>query len=124
MGTSLATAELIQKMDISMNEVLNNLKSWDGTLEFGVKIVEFNEMHFDELKALNLLIKHDSITYDEEHLQKINEVLYEHKKLTIGLKIEQERLVSLMEQLNKKDAVINSYISVKKDPIFIDKDIR
>lgn len=124
MGTSLNNVELINMMDISMNKILNNLKSWDGTLEFGLKIVELNEMYFDELKALNLLIKDDSITYDEKHLKMINEVLHEHKKLTIGLKIEQERLVLLMEQLNKKDDVINSYIAAKRDPIFIDKDIR
>ena len=123
MGTGLIAEDLIQRMDECMNKVLNNLKSWDGTLEFGIKILEYNEIHFDELKTLNLHLKDKSFTYNEEYLQKINEIMNEHKSITIGLKIEQERLVLLMEQLSKRDDVIKSYISVKKDPIFIDKDI-
>lgn len=124
MGTNLTNEEIVQKMDGSMNKVLNNLKSWDGTVESGIKIVENNEIYFDEFKTLNLLLKDQTITYDEEYLEKVNAVLYEHKKLTSGLKIEQDRLVVSMQQLSKKDSVINSYISVKNDPIFIDKDIK
>lgn len=124
MGANLTTVEIVQKMNEVVDKVLSNLKSWDSTLESGIKIVEVNEMNFDELKTLNLLLKDPAITYDEDYLQKLNEVLYEHQKLIVGLKVEQERLVLLMEQLNKKDHVINSYISVKKDPVFIDKDIR
>lgn len=124
MGTNLATGEIIQKMNEIVDKVLNNLKSWDSTLESGIKIVQDNEIYFDELKTLDLLLKDQSITYDEEYLQKMNQIVSEHKKLIIGLKIEQDQLIILMQQLNKKDSVINSYISVKKDPVFIDKDIK
>ena len=124
MGANLTMVEIMKKMNEVVDKVLSNLKSWDSTLESGIKIVEANEMNFDELKTLNLLLKDPAITYDEDYLQKLNEVLYEHQKLILGLKVEQERLVVLMEQLNKKEHVINSYISVKKDPVFIDKDIR
>lgn len=124
MGTNLTTEEIIQKMSEVVDKVLNNLKSWDSGLESGINIVEDNEIHFDELKTLNLLLKEGSITYGEEYLKKINQALYEHKKLISGLKIEQKRLVVSMQQLNKRDSVMNSYISVKKNPVFIDKDIK
>ena len=124
MVTNLNTKEIMQEMEKTVDKVLNNLKSWDGSLESGIKIVEYNEIHFDELKTFDLLLEGESITYDEEYLDKISEVLYEHKKLKLGLKIEQDRLVLLMQQLNKKEDVIKSYISIKKEPIFIDKDIK
>lgn len=124
MGANLTTGEIVQKMNEVVDKVLNNLKSWDGDLESGIRIVEEDEIYFEELKTLDLLLIDESITYDEEYLQKMNEVLYEHEKLILGLKLEQDKLVVLMEQLNKKDHVINSYISVKKNSIFIDKDIK
>lgn len=124
MGTNLATKEVLQKMEDILDKVLKNLESWDGSLESGTKIVEDNEVYLDEFKTFNLLLKDKSITYSENYLQMMNDILKEQKKLTMGLKIEQEQLVVLMHQLSKKDDVINSYISVKKDPIFIDKDIK
>ena len=124
MGSNLDNKELVLKMKDIVDKVLNNLKSWDGILESGILIVEENETYFDEFKTLSLLLNDRSITYDTEVLKKMDEVIYEHKKLTVALKIEQDQLVVLMQQLNKKDDVINSYISVKKDSVFIDKDIK
>lgn len=124
MGANLTNEEIVVKMEEIVDKVLNNLKSWDGNLESAIKIVEDNEIYFDELKTFKLLLKDELITYDERYLQKMNEVLCEHKKLTTRLKVEQDRLVLSMQQLNKKDDIIKSYISVKKAPVFIDKDIK
>ena len=124
MGANIDNKEVIMKMDNIVDKVLNNFKSWDGILESGIKIIEDNEVYLNEFKTLDLHIKDKNISYDEKYLSKMNEIIYEHKKLTGALKIEQNQLIVLMQQLNKKDDVINSYISVKKDSVFIDKDIK
>lgn len=123
MGTNLTTKELTQVMDKIVDKVLDNLKSWDGTIESGISIIEANEIDLDELRTISLQLTDPSITYEEKYLKKFNEILLEHNKLTSSLKMEQDQLRVLMQQINKKDQIINNYISINKQPMFIDKDI-
>ena len=124
MGANLTKDEILRERELIVEVVLNNLKTWDGIAESGIRIIEENEKHLDKFKTLDLLLKDIPIQYDEKYSEKMDEIIKSHKSLMDALILEQNQLVDLMQQVGKRDKVLHNYISIKKEPIFIDKDIK
>lgn len=125
MGTNIDTQALLKKRKQILDIILKDLKSWDGTIESGVEIVEFCQANLDKIKLINqTIIKlHQRDLYDEEYEIKLNLLLKEQKKFTKALKDKQNQLLNSIQQLNKKKDVADNYISTPINPMFIDKDL-
>ena len=125
MGTDLNVQELLKAKNQVLDNILSNLKNWDGEIITGIDLIESNQEYLDELRDLNEKLNKSEATstYDEEYEYKLNLIIEEQRKLTQSLKEKQDGLKDNMEQIKKKDKVINSYMSTDKEPIFINKEL-
>lgn len=125
MGANIDTQALLKKRKKILDIILKDLKSWDGTIESGVEIVEFCQTNIDKIETINqTIIKlHQRDLYDEEYEIKLNLILDEQKRFTKALKDKQNQLLNSIQQLNKKKDVADNYISTPINPMFIDKDL-
>ena len=124
MGANINFEELLEQRTIRVENILNNLKTWDGELDSGLEIIKINQEEIDKIDTLNLQLSRFPDAQNEEYIEKIKEIIDEQKKFQILIKEKQNSLLETMQQLNKKDKVIKNYISKKKYPLFIDKDVK
>ena len=126
MGTDLDIQRLVYKRDEILDKILNDLKEWDNTIESGVELIESNQIQFNILEGINseLYKLADSPYQVEEYNLKLNAIKKELKKLIHGLQGKRSTLLEEKQQLSKKDQILKSYVSIKKDPVFIDKDVK
>lgn len=120
MGTDINTEILLKRRLEILDIILEDIRSWDGTIESGLEIVDLCEENLNELKCIQ---SHHIEIHDEEYEEKLLILLGEQKRFTKGLKDRQDELLYSIQQLNKKKDVVDNYISVNKKSIFIDKDI-
>lgn len=125
MGADINPRILFMERNDILDAILNDLKNWDGTSESGIEIVEMNEANLNKLKTINLkLSKFASMNiYDQEYESKINLIVEEQKRFTEALRSKQNELFHNLQQLGKKQDVVDNYISNKQESIFIDKDL-
>jgi len=124
MVTNINHKDLLDKRDKVIDTVLENFNSWDGTMESGIILLEKNQDELNKIETLNLQLSRFPIANSEDYVSRIQIIISEQKKITEAIKEEQQTLLDKMNQMSKKNQVINSYISVKRDPVFIDKDVR
>lgn len=123
MGTDIDIQKIFRAKNQILDKILDNLRLWDGEVATGIDLIESNQAFFDEIEALNVKLASENLTsiYDEKYEYKLNLIINGQKKLIETLKDRQEDLKDSMEQLKKKDKVVNSYIKTDKEPIFINK---
>ena len=123
MVTNINHQELLDRRDKVLNNIVENQNSWDGTMESGIRVIEVNGVELDKLETLNLQLSRFPIAYNDEYVDRINQVLEKQRTIHQEIKSQQEALLVKLQQISKKDQVIKSYISINKESIFIDKDI-
>lgn len=125
MGTDLEIQKLVDIRNEILDGIISNLKSWDNEIESGIELIESNQISLSNLTDVNhkLFDLSEDGLYDEEYNSKLNLLMNELKKLTEGLKGKKKELIKAKEQLGKKDQVIQNYISLKRESVFIDKDV-
>ena len=123
MGTDIDVQKIFSDKNQILDKILDNLRLWDGKVATGIDLIETNQAFFNEIEVLNEKLASENLTsiYDEKYEYKLNLIINGQKKLIETLKDRQEDLKDSMEQLKKKDKVVNSYIKTDKEPIFINK---
>lgn len=123
MGTDIVA--LLNQRDIVLDIVIDNFNTWDKSIESSIEILESNEKNLEKIKDIN-----DSLTrlstsdiFDEVYRGKIEVILTRQEGLIDFLMEEKGKVSNSIRQLNKKDQVVNNYISQNKESIFIDKDL-
>lgn len=124
MVTNINYEELLEERCNIVDNILQRFGSWDGNLESGLEIIRINQEDMDKLDTLSLQLSRIPSAKDEEYIEKLNRLILEQKRLIQMMKDEKENLLHIMQQLNKKDQVIKSYIAASRKPIFIDKDVK
>lgn len=123
MGTDIIA--LLNQRDTVLDIVIDNFNTWDRSIESSIEILESNEKNLGKIKDIN-----DSLTrlstsdiFDEVYRGKIEVILTRQEGLIDFLMEEKGKVSNSIRQLNKKDQVVNNYISQNKESIFIDKDL-
>lgn len=123
MGTDIVA--LLNQRDTVLDIVIDNFNTWDKSIESSIEILESNEKNLEKIKDIN-----DSLTrlstsdiFDEVYRGKIEVILTRQEGLIDFLMEEKGKVSNSIRQLNKKDQVVNNYISQNKESIFIDKDL-
>lgn len=111
----------IMMMDIDeiLDQILDEIKKYDGSVESGVEIIELNQIRIDRLKCLFGKEDIDLTIYQS----KIEVVMENQSKLFKSLETKKAELLKILGQINKKNKVVHSYMSTNRKPIFVDKDI-
>ena len=124
MGANINFDKLLEQRNKSVDNILNNLTTWDGELDSGLEIIKINQDEIDKIDTLNLQLSRFPDAQNEEYIEKIKEIMDHQKKLQVSIKEMRQSLLENMQQLSKKNKVIKNYISKNKNPLFIDKDVR
>lgn len=125
MGANLSLQELIKLRDKLIEEILNNFSNWTNSIDSGISIIESNGIKIDSLKTTDNMLKElsDIPLYDEEYINKLGLILDKQKELIQTLEDNRRTLLEEANQFSKKNKVIDNYVSVNNDSIFIDRDI-
>ncbi|MGO2083593.1 hypothetical protein [Vagococcus sp.] len=99
-----------------INDMKANLISWDGSVQVGEAILKDNEKLMQELKALNFSLTLEMVDVLKEIIEKTGEI----KKVLQG---EKNLLVKQLNQMNRKDKMIDHYLVRDHSPSFVDRDI-
>lgn len=124
MVTNINYEELLEERSNIVDNILRRFGSWDGNLETGLEIIQVNQEDMDKLDTLSLQLSRLPSSQNEDYIEKLKSIIIEQKRLVQMMKDEKENLLQNMQQLNKKDQVIKSYIAASRKPIFIDKDVK
>lgn len=125
MGANLSLQELIKLRDKLIEEILNNFSNWTNSIDSGISIIESNGIKIDSLRTTDNMLKElsDIPLYDEEYINKLGLILDKQKELIQTLEDNRRTLLEEANQFSKKNKVIDNYVSVNNDSIFIDRDI-
>ena len=125
MDANIDVQILLESRIALVDKLVEKLRSWDGVMESGVAIIETNQVGFEQLKLIEEKLSNFTIhiTEEDKYRTRLNILASELNKLSLGLKRGQGELLQGMEELNKKNKVMNSYISVKQGTVFVDKDV-
>lgn len=126
MGANLKVQEMLHSRKRIAEELLHTIRSWDGTVESGIEIIEENQIKLEQLKRIQeeAIQVPQKYLVDEAYKSILELLLQEQKSLTQILKEKQNSLLQEMKQLNKKSKVMDSYISSNRPSIFVDKDFK
>lgn len=125
MGSDLRVETLYKSRNEIIDKLLNDLKSWDNTLEAGIGLIKSNQISLDRIQEINKELYNlaDNVNNEDNYLGKLNLLMTEIESLTDKLKNRRVTLIDGKNQLNKKSKVVDSYISNHNDPVFINKDV-
>ncbi|WP_303862097.1 hypothetical protein [Alkalibaculum bacchi] len=123
MGTDLEN--LLNRRNEILKKVIANIQSWDGEIETGIGLIEENKIEFDQVIKITEAVKEEQGSYveDEVYRTNINILATAQRELMESLQKKKANLVEAIKQVKKRNNVVDSYISVSKRAIFIDKDI-
>ena len=96
--------------------------SWDGTTEKALEITENNQENLIQWQELNKQVANrELLSYTEVEKEKQADILRYQETILTSIRTERSVVMSQMKQINQKNKVRDNYVSVKRDPLFIDK---
>ena len=100
------------------------LESWNGSAVEAIEIIAENQKNMDVLKTIEEKLTEEAASqYTPIERQLLTAIIPRQQKLMTAIRKEETSLMSKMKQINKKNQVRDNYVSVKRDPIFVDKGV-
>ncbi|MGB6178056.1 flagellar cap protein [Carnobacterium sp.] len=98
------------------------LISWDGTTEEALKITEKNQENLIQWKEMHKQVAtNEFLPYTETENEKQADILRIQQMILTSIGNERLVVMSQMKQINQKNKVRDNYVSVKREPLFVDK---
>ncbi|WP_192986235.1 flagellar cap protein [Carnobacterium mobile] len=104
-----------------LKQMTELMESWDNTAASAERIIIENKKNILLLRKLDSQSSKNQLDTDTEEETIIKDIIQQQEKMVSQIKMEQKSLLSRLKQLNQKDKVRDNYVSVKRDPIFINK---
>lgn len=125
MDGDLKRRELLQRRRLISQNMLEDIKSWDKSVEQAEKILGDNEKWIKELQNVSVaLMKFDeNEIYDSAYEDNIKNIMLLNRELINVIAREQHRILRNIKETDKVKSIAENYISKKREPMFIDKDI-
>lgn len=125
MDEAISISLLTKEKEMLLDQILENIRSWDKTLESGISIIESNQELLEEIDFINVRLS-------ESGHENNNETSCNSKLIMISKELEQ--LISWMKNLKKsvleekrvlekKEEMVGSYIATNNNSVFIDKNV-
>ena len=107
-----------QRSDILL-EMKDLFDSWDGTATHGIRVIEQNKKHIASLQILDSIGDRGPFSKSENEL--LIQVIQKQKLVMYTLRNSKEELLQQAKKVNQKSRIIESYINMKKTPVFVDR---
>lgn len=114
--------EFIQEKEQLMNEMLNQLSSWNQGSEEAFQILATNDEAIERMRVIDKQLTNDQLTaYNEKHQDVWATIIQKQKTLNEWIRSERQKTSEQLTQMGKKEKVVSSYIGLQKKSIFIEK---
>lgn len=125
MGTNMKVQELLDSRSSYLDEIIKNLKSWDGSIESGIDIIRANDLKVEELKSLDRKLSSlpETAYADDKYEERLKLILEDQRVFLGRLKEKQKNLLRKIKTLNQRNRIVKGYAHNQGDSIFIDKDL-
>lgn len=125
MGEDMNRTELIKKKEVILDEILQNVRSWDKTIESGISIIESNQELLEKVDLLNVKLSETSQGNHDETSCNIKLIMIskELEQLINWMKDLKKSVLDDKRTLEKREDVVGSYIAANSNSVFIDKDV-
>lgn len=95
--------------------------SWDGTAENGMRVIAENKKYIDQFQALNAQEAMPALSSAENGT--LLSIIKQQKRVVCVLRHEKADVLQQAKQLNLKNKIIDSYVMMRKPPVFLDRGI-
>lgn len=120
---NLKYEQLLKYRDKILDNILNNFTLHDANEIY--KIVDLNTSELQKLKSVENRIR-NIVSFEhfdnEETIKKYNIIVKRQFQLIRALKLKKKDNIKNITQMQKKNDVMNNYITKKSKSIFVDKD--
>lgn len=107
-----------QRLDVLL-EMKQLFDSWDGTATHGIKVIEKNKEHIASLQIFDSV--EGASTFSKPENELLVKVIQKQKLVMYTLRNSKEELLQKTKKVNQKSRIIESYINMKKTPVFVDR---
>lgn len=125
MGADIILNNLLEKRIKLVNQMIINLSKNISSMEQFLEIMNISDNIINEIKLINLEItKLGFSNYYDNRYEKRLKIALEAQNLVLDkIKAEKNNMSLNLKEIAKKDEVVKSYLGVKKQSIFIDKNL-
>ncbi len=107
-----------QRLDVLL-EMKQLFDSWDGTATHGIKVIEQNKKNIASLQRFDKI--EDMSPFSKSENELLIQVIQKQKLVMYTLRNSKEELLQKAKKVNQKSRIIESYINMKKTPVFVDR---
>lgn len=125
MGTDISLQDLLDRKNQLLDSILSGIRGWDGTIEAGIDLIESNQEKLDSIKEINrqLYSIEENLVEMDSYNEKLKLIADELGQLTTSMKEARKLVIQEKKVLERKNEVLDNYISKNNKSIFIDKDV-
>lgn len=114
--------ELIQQKKILMNDILNQLSSWDQSTDEALRILTENNQTIELMRKVDTqLTEVERIGYNETHKEAWKKIIQMQEELNIFIRSEKNKTEEQLIQMGNKEKIVSNYIDIQKESGFIGK---
>ena len=125
MGTDIILNNLLEKRIKLVDQMIINLGKNISSMEQILEIMDISDNIINEIKLINLEITKLGFSnyYDNRYEKRLKIALEAQSFVFDKIKAEKNNMSLNLKEIAKKDEVVKSYLGVKKQSIFIDKNL-
>lgn len=125
MGTDIILNNLLEKRIKLVDQMIINLGKNISSMEQILEIMDISDNIINEIKLINLEITKLGFSnyYDNRYEKRLKIALEAQSFVLDKIKAEKNNMSLNLKEIAKKDEVVKSYLGVKKQSIFIDKNL-
>lgn len=102
-----------------LDDILKEFDRYDGSMDSGIEVIQSNQISIEKLQTV---VDDKNIILDK-YRHKVALIMNKQNNLLKSLDKDKKALLRKLEQINKKNKVVNNYMTAITKPIFIDKDM-
>lgn len=125
MGADIILNNLLEKRIKLVDQMIINLGKNISSMEQFLEIMNISDNIINEIKLINLEITKLGFSnyYDNRYEKRLKIALQAQNLVLDKIKSEKNNMSLNLKEIAKKDEVVKSYLGVKKQSIFIDKNL-
>lgn len=119
MSGKMQDADFAKERSDVLLEMKQLFDSWDGTATHGIKVIEKNKEHIAAIQRFDNI--EDMVPFSKTENELLIQVVQKQKLVLSTLRNSKEELLQQAKQVNQKSRIIESYINMKRTPVFVDR---
>ena len=115
--------KLLNQKENLILEIINQLMTWDDTVDHAMHLLAENDQNFNQLKEIDAGISEEElITFNGKYKEHWLRIINLQQELMKTVEDEKTHTQEQLAQIDQKQKVVSNYMTVKNKSIFVEKD--